>query len=101
MDSYRMPDGTIVKPDNAVKSWEEGTRWDGRNHISMATGSQWNHQQLYKTRRGRYWLEHWSQWQGSMPYAEWISEMEAARWLILNGEELPEDLQQFRDEIEE
>jgi hypothetical protein len=96
-----MPDGTIVKPKNAVQSWEEDTRWNGSNHISIPTGSQFAHQKLHKTRRGRYWLEHWSDWQGSTPHAEWVSEQEAARWLLLNGKDLPDDLERFRDEIEE
>jgi hypothetical protein len=91
-----MEDGTIVKPENAVEKWGEETDWDGDNHISRATGSQWNHQTLYKTRKGRYWVEHESQWQGSRPHAEWVSEQEAARWLILMDHDLPDD-----DQVEE
>jgi hypothetical protein len=102
MDRYRMDDGTIVKPDNATKHWDEGVRWDGNNHVSLATNDQWTHQRLYKTRRGRYWCEHWSQWQGSTPHAEWISEREAVRWLLQNEhDDLPDDLEPFRAEIEE
>ena len=56
MSRYRI-EGMIVDTDNATASWEEGTRWNGNNHISLATGSQWDHQKLYRSRRGRYWLE--------------------------------------------
>lgn len=92
MSTYRMDDGTVVKTENATASWKEDTRWDGSNHISVATGSQWEHQTLYRSRRGRYWLEHTSQWQGSAPYAEWISKRAAAAWLLANDHEIPDDL---------
>ena len=102
MDKYLMSDGTILSPGNAIKSWIEDTRWDGHNKVSVNTGSQWEHQGLHKSRKGRYWIEHWSNWQGALARAEWASEQEAARWLLLNAyEELPEDLIKFRDELEE
>jgi hypothetical protein len=65
----------------------------------VATGGQWSHQTLYKSRKGRYWIENTSQWQGSTPSAEWISPQEAARWLLQNGHDLPEDLEQYEDEV--
>lgn len=80
MARYRI-DGTVVDTTKATKVWEEATRWDGRNHISVPTGSQWEHETLYRSRKGRYYLVRQSQWQGSTPYAEWVSEQEAARWL--------------------
>jgi hypothetical protein len=98
MAKYKMGDGTVVKTENARATWKEDTRFDGRNNISVNTGSQWDHQQLYLSRKGRYWLEYR---QGTTPHAEWISAIEAARWLVLNGEDLPSDLEQFLDEIEE
>lgn len=101
MARYRMPDGTIVDTDNASAHWEEETRFDGNNHISLATGSQWTHQTLYRSRRGRYYVEHSSQWQGSSPSAEWVSEQEAARWLLLMEYDLPEDLIPFAEEVSE
>ena len=99
MATYRTEDGTVVKTENAKQSWDEETRWDGSNSISIPTGSQWNHQKLHKSRKGRYWLECWSQWQGSTPHAEWISPQEATRWLIANGQELPEDLKKFEEDV--
>ena len=58
---------------------------------------------LHKSRKGRYWLEYWSQWQGSTPHAEWISNHEAARWLLHNNEdhELPDDLAALEQEVSE
>ena len=80
-DRYRMADDSVVDTGNAVKHWDEATEWDGSNQISRATGTQWDHQRLHKSRRGRYWLETWSAWQGSQPHAEWLDNHEAARWL--------------------
>jgi len=101
VSKYLMDNGVVVRSENAVQSWEEDTRWDGRNRISIPTGSQWEHETLHKSKKGRYWVESWSQWQGSTPNASWITDEDAARWLLLNGEELPEDLRAWRDEIEE
>jgi hypothetical protein len=92
MTKYKMSDGMVVDTDNATAQWAEATRWDGQNHVSVPTASQWNHQALYRSRRGRYYVVRWSQWQGSVPAAEWVSNEEAARWLVLNAHALPADL---------
>ena len=101
MATYRMDDGTVVKTENAKQSWKEDTNWNGNNHISVATGSQWNHEQLYCSRRGRYWIESWSAWQGTSAHAEWISNRAAAQWLLANDHELPEDLKDLENEVSE
>ncbi|MBN2371774.1 MAG: hypothetical protein JXO72_14930 [Vicinamibacteria bacterium] len=98
MARYKI-EGTIVDTKNASASWEEETDWNGNNHISRATGSQWDHQRLYRSRRGRYYLECWSQWQGSLPHVEWVSPQEAARWLLLMDEDLPEDLKDVAESV--
>ncbi|MGH7177241.1 MAG: hypothetical protein ACREJC_07670 [Tepidisphaeraceae bacterium] len=99
MERYRMDDGTVVDTDNAKRSWEEASRFDGSNHISKATGSEWAHEQLYRSRKGRYYLERWSQWQGSTPGAEWISKRAAAAWLAANEHEIPDDLKAEANEV--
>lgn len=71
-------------PDKAT-AIEEDTDWDGNNHISVATGSKWEHEILYRTAKGRWVLHHWSQWQGSMPTYRFASDNEARDWLIKNG----------------
>jgi len=102
MSKYRMEDGTVVDTDKASQSWEEDTYWDGHNHISKATGSQWNHQTLYRSRKGRYYVVSTSQWQGSRDHAEWVSLEEAVRWLLVNGvEDLPDDLKHLEEEVVE
>jgi len=101
MSRYRMDDGTVVDTDNAKQSWDEGTRWDGDNHISMATGSQSEHQTLHRSRKGRYYIERYSNWTGSTPGAEWISKRAAAAWLAVNLHEIPDDLKAEAEEVTE
>lgn len=101
MATYRMEDGTVVKTENASAHWDEDTRWNGNNHISKATGSQWTHETLYRSRKGRYYVVHESQWQGSTPHAEWVSPQEAARWLLSQEQELPDDLAKHADNLTE
>lgn len=99
MSRYVMDDSTIVETDNAKQHWDEDTRWNGNNHISVATGSQWEHETLYLSRKGHYYIEHVSQWQGSTPSARFVTEEEAAHWLVANGHELPDDLKQYAEAI--
>lgn len=100
MAKYRI-EGSVVDTDSATKHWEEKTRWDGHNRISVHSGSQWDHQILYRSRKGRYYIEYTSQWQGSTPRAELISPQEAVRWLLLNEAELPKDLKRYEEEVAE
>lgn len=69
----------------ASECFAEDTRWNGNNHISVATGSQWDHEELYRTRGGVWILHSWSQWQGSRPSYEVISDERARVWLIDQG----------------
>ena len=101
MSTYKLDDNTIVKTENATQSWEEATRWNGNNWISKATGSQWDHETLHRSRKGRYWVEHTSQWQGKTAYAGWIDNRSAVAWLLANDHELPEDLQTLEAEVSE
>ena len=101
MSRYKMEDGTVLDTENAVQSWPEDTFHDGNNHISRATGTQWNHETLYKSRKGRYWTEHSSQWQGSHDRAEWESKESAAAWLLVNGHDLPDDLKESAAAVSE
>jgi len=101
--TYRMEDGTVVKTENASRRWVDGQRHDGHNWISLATGQQWAHETLYRSRKGRYWIEYASDWQGSTPHAEWVSPQEATRWLLANEheDEMPDDLQPLVEDVSE
>lgn len=101
MSVYRMEDGTVLNTRKATATWDEKLESNGSNMISRATGSQWDHEMLRRSRRGRYYVERTSQWQGRMDHAEWISERAAVAWLLNNGHELPDELVHLRDEVEE
>ena len=101
MTRYRMEDNTVVDTANATLQWSEDTNLDGSNHISVATGSQWAHETLYRSRKGRYYIEHTSQRHGAMGYAEWISKRAAAAWLLANDNEVTPELAQAAEEVSE
>lgn len=75
--------GTWFNTDSAVL-FKEDTRWDGRNQISVPTGSQWDHEYLYYTKSGKWVLNDWSNWQGSTEGYVQIDESDAIAWLIQN-----------------
>jgi hypothetical protein len=100
MATYRI-ENSVVNTDNATAKWEDDTFFDGSNRISVATGSQWVNQRLYRSRKGRYYLETRSRIQGQRDHAEWVSPEEAARWLLANGHEVPEDLVEAAEEVSE
>jgi hypothetical protein len=96
-----MEDNTVVDTDNASASWTEKRESDGSNMIGRLSRSQWNDQTLYRSRKGRYYVEYESRVQGQGDHAEWISPQEAARWLLLNKSELPDDLVKLEAEVSE
>jgi len=85
MARINLGNGQWFSTKTAVK-FDEDTRWDGNNHISRATGSQWEHECLYRTSKGRWVLHTWSQWQGSSESYDLIDEAAAHAWLIAQGE---------------
>ena len=101
MTRYLMGDGTVVATENATQTWEEGTHWDGRHYISLATGTAGHHPTLYRSRKGRYFLEHSSSWQSTPPSAEWVCHHAAIFWLVANDHEIPEDLRELAESISE
>lgn len=85
--------------DAKAERFEEATRWDGSNHISIATGSQWDHEALYRTVGGRWVLHSWSQWQGRPEVYRFLEDQEAETWLLANEED--EAAERFFGEIED
>jgi len=74
----------------------ETTRWDGNNHIGNATCSQWTHETLYVTRKGRFVILRESQRQGSLDTYREISVEYAALWLVRCGYDIPDDMPGLR-----
>ena len=94
-------DKAIFDTERAAATWEEATDWNGSNHISRATGSQWSHETLHKSAKGRYYKVMSSNVQGSQDEMEILSPREAAAWLLLNDHDLPDDLAGLADEVVE
>lgn len=92
MTRYRMDDGKIVDTANATDTWGEERDFDGKNQISRNTGSQWEHETLYSSAKGRYYIVSTSDWQGSQSTARWVEDREAVGWLLLNEHEMPAEL---------
>ena len=81
--SYADSEGQYVghfDPEKAVSVGEERV-WDGSNHISRATGSRTEHEILYRTAGGRYVLNWWSQWQGTIERYTDTDATAAEQWL--------------------
>ena len=68
----------------SAKKFVENRHFDGRNMISAATGSQWDHEELCRSVGGVYVLHTWSQWQGSRDTWQRIGIDQAVEWLLRN-----------------
>lgn len=85
-DERGTPTATWFDKDRA-EQFNESTTWNGSNFISNATGSQWDHETLFRSASGRYILHTYSQWQGRPETYREIPEEEAVAWLIAQGHE--------------
>ena len=75
--------------------YNENTYWNGSNHISKATGSQWHHETIYVTTSGNYVLQTWSNYQGVDTTYSSITLEEASVWFLKQGftdEEMPDEI---------
>lgn len=63
---------------------DEETTWNGNGHVSVHTHTQFMHQGLYRTAGGRWVLCRFSDWQGSQPTYEFVTDDEARSWLLVN-----------------
>lgn len=78
-------------------AWEEAlffrerTTFNGNNHISVATGSQWEHEGLYYTKNGSWVFHVWSDREGSAESYELIEEEQALKWLAFHDIESRDD----------
>lgn len=85
MSRVSLTDGSGVWFDTkSAVLFKEDTNWDGRNQISVPTGSQWEHEYLYYTKSGRWVLNDWSNYQGTLEGYKQINEDDAITWLIQN-----------------
>lgn len=68
---------------SAAERFDQATYFDGSNHISRATGSQWLDEILYRTAGGRWVLERRSRWGKARDWRCFLSADEAREWLLL------------------
>ena len=81
--------------------FKEATKWDGRNEISVPTGSQWEHEYLYFTKSGNWVLNDFSNYQGSLEGYRQVNEDEAVAWLIQNQHTEDDDLGSLPENVRE
>ena len=81
MAKFQVEDA-IFDTEKAKNHWSEASDWNGS----------WNHEDLYLSEKGRYYVVRSSDIQGRQDEMEILSPRKAAAWLILEDHELPEDL---------
>jgi len=96
-----MEDGSVVNTDKASQSWDEGLEWNGSNQISRATRSQWAHETLYRSRKGRFYKICVSNYADAHTHAEWVDDREAVVWMLVNEKVVPNELKHLVSEVEE
>jgi len=90
--------GCWFNADSAIE-FREKTRWNGNNHISVPTGSQWDHEWLYFTKSGKWVLNEFSNYQGSLESYRQIGDQEAIAWLIQNSHFEDESIGALPEEV--
>lgn len=87
MARQMLTDGVRWFDPSKAKCFAEDTWWNGNNHVSVNTGDQFAHEKLYRTKKGRWILHSWSQWQGSRETYEEVDQETAYAWLLKNDHE--------------
>jgi hypothetical protein len=90
MAKYNI-EGSEVDTERASESW--GDRLNDGSNVSKYTGSATHRATLYRTRRGRYFLEHRSP--DETAWAEWLSPERAAQFLTCNNYHLTDVLKRY------
>ena len=68
-------------------AWEfpEGTEWNNRKRISLATGSEGQHEVLYRTKKDNWILMQWAEPSDGTEKYLMIPIHEAVAWLLRSG----------------
>jgi hypothetical protein len=99
MSTIKLECGQIVDRAYALDRFQEDEYFNGHNHCSINTDSQWEHQDLYLSRLGFWYIVQWSQREGTKDKAWKISENEAVEWIALNRCKMPDSLKKLEDEL--
>lgn len=90
-DEWDEPERLVGWFDDAkATSYGEDAFFDGVNTVSRATGTQYDHERLYRTSGGRWVLTSWSQRQGAQDRAWYVNEGVARDWLLRNDYSNPD-----------
>ena len=100
MKRISIGDGRWFDADKAQKFHEE-TEWNGSNHISVVTGSQWDHEVLWRTEKGVWILESNSDYANVRTTYEIVDEERAAEWLVKNEYDLSAFTEEGLDKYDE
>lgn len=84
MTKQLIGNGKWFDPDKATL-FEESRWFDGSNYISYATGTQWNHEELYRTAKNTWILHEWYDWQNGYEHWKVISLTDAEEWMANHG----------------
>ena len=97
MSRVALTDGSKVwfSTESAVL-FKEDTRWDGRDQISVPTGS---HEWLYYTKSGKWVKNEFSNYEGALETYQQIEEQDAIEWLILNDHFECDELKEIPEKI--
>ena len=71
----------------AATIFNEDTRWNGSNSISVHTGSEFHHQRLLRTSQGRWVMNYWTNYADGEDRYEFIDADQARAWLLLNQDD--------------
>ncbi|HZJ99617.1 MAG TPA: hypothetical protein VFC79_06405 [Tissierellaceae bacterium] len=83
--------------------YPELTYHNGKNYISKITGSQWEHEAMYKTASGHYIHNKYSDYQGSVETYIVVTKEVAAEWFAqqeYDMEIVPKELHQLINDFE-
>ncbi|WP_456473577.1 hypothetical protein [Desulfolithobacter sp.] len=89
MSDYKVrcyEDGNAI---GVVSYTDNLDHWDGNNYTCGSVG---RHLGIGKTKDGRYYLCHGTQWQGERSYAEIVSEAEAKQAVLHHNPDLYEEI---------
>lgn len=99
MPRVALVEGGWFDADKA-RCWQEGTYHDGHNVISLATDSQWRHQQLLLTEAGTWVVNSWGGRSAADEYRR-VTATEAGLWMVANEiENIPEELSRVIDDLQ-
>ena len=94
---YKTFTGELVDTGTATMSWEDALVGDADVPVSAATGRADAREVLYKNNDSYWRFRLFPPGLRRAPQVHSITQQQAARWLVLSGHDLPEDLKIFTD----